>query len=88
MTGTVAYAMAKTYVEESLVGVGAIKGANCTIKSIVDDPTEGTHTVTFEWTATDGTKRTSVMIVKDGQGEGDVEPLEPEQLSALVRLIS
>lgn len=55
---------AKTYTDESLLGGGALKGANCTIKTIEAVP-EG-NKVTFEWTLTDGSKKTDFIIIKDG----------------------
>ena len=54
----------KTYTDESLLGLGALKGAPCTIKSITE--VDGGQKVTFEWTGTSGTKQTSEMIVKNG----------------------
>ena len=58
------YPASKKYTDESIVGLGAIRGANCTIKSIVHQ--NGQNIVTFEWEGTDGTKKTSEMIVEDG----------------------
>ena len=54
----------KTYTDESLLGLGSLKGAPCTIKSITE--VDGGQKVTFEWTGTSGTKQTSEMTVKDG----------------------
>ena len=54
----------KTYTKESLLGLGAVKGAPCTIKSITE--VDGGQKVTFEWTGTSGTKQTSEMTVKNG----------------------
>ena len=54
----------KTYTDESLIGLGSLKGAPCTIKSITE--VDGGQKVTFEWTGTSGTKQTSEMIVKNG----------------------
>lgn len=62
------YVLCQAYVKASLIGLGALKGASATIKSIVE--TDDGNIVTFEWTATDGvTKRTSTMLVRNG-GEG------------------
>lgn len=58
------YILSKKFTEDTVIGLGAIKGANCTIKSIVHQ--DGINTVTFEWTGTDGTTKTSEMIVNDG----------------------
>lgn len=59
-----AYVLSKKYTEESLIGVGALKGASCQIKSI--EHKDGRNTVTFVWEATDGTSRESKMFVEDG----------------------
>ena len=68
----VTYALSKKYVAKSLDGLGALKGANCTIKSTTpkDDGTE----IVFEWTGTSGTKETTTILVKNGeQGNGVVK---------------
>lgn len=54
----------KTYIAKTLVGMGALKGANCRIKSIVK--ADNLNTVTFIWTDTDGTSKESTMLVYDG----------------------
>lgn len=58
----------KTYIAKTLVGMGALKGANCRIKNIVK--TDNLNTVTFIWTDTDGTSKESTMLVYDG-AKGD-----------------
>lgn len=58
----------KTYIAKTLVGMGALKGANCRIKSIVK--ADNLNTVTFIWTDTDGTSKESTMLVYDG-AKGD-----------------
>ena len=54
----------KSYTKESLKGLGALKGKNCIVESIVE--VEGGNEVTFSWTADDGTTKKDKMIVKDG----------------------
>lgn len=56
--------MLRSYVKKTLVGMGALKGANCQIKSIVK--TGNLNTVTFVWTDTEGTSTESTMLVYDG----------------------
>lgn len=58
----------RTYIAKTLVGMGALKGANCRIKSIVK--ADNLNTVTFIWTDTDGTSKESTMLVYDG-AKGD-----------------
>lgn len=57
--------LSRKYTDNSIKGItGTLAGKNCTIKDITK---EGTiNTVEFEWTADDGTKRTSQMQVEDG----------------------
>lgn len=61
-----AYAIAKKYIDKSLDGAGALKGAPCEIQSIVEIP--GGHRITFSWKGDSGTVYTDTMNVKDGLG--------------------
>lgn len=66
-------ALSNKYTDETVIGGGAIKGKNCTIRSIDDIP--GGHRVTFLWTLDDGTEKTATMDVmngKDGSGSAGV----------------
>ena len=59
-----ALAVAKTYVNQTLVGMGALRGAPCTIKSMTK---VGRLTTTvFEWTDTSGVSHENTMLVYDG----------------------
>ena len=60
----VTLALAKKFTKQSLIGMGALKGAPCTIKNIVKG--EDSNTVTFEWKGTDDSTQTSTMIVEHG----------------------
>lgn len=64
----VTYALAKNYakkyVDETAAQFGALKGANCTIESIVKQ--DGRSIVTFKWTNDEGKTRYSTMYVDDG----------------------
>lgn len=62
----VSYILSRAYVKKSLVGVGALKGAPCTIASIVDN-LDGTHDITFSWKDNTDVTHTSVLTVKDGE---------------------
>lgn len=55
---------AKKYVDETAIQFGGLKGANCTIKSIVKQ--NGQSIVTFEWKNDNDEIRTSVLYVDDG----------------------
>lgn len=58
------YVLCRGYVKKTAEALGAVKGAPCTIKSIVDG--NGGHTVTFEWVGDNNVKQTTTMFVKDG----------------------
>ena len=60
----VTLALAKKFTKQSLIGLGALKGAPCIIKEIIKNDTS--NIVTFEWTGTDDSKQTSTMMVENG----------------------
>lgn len=68
-------AIAKAYTDETLKGVGAVQGKNCTIQEIKKEGT--TNTVTFAWTDDEGNVSTSTMIVEDGKDGVDGQPGAP-----------
>lgn len=57
-------ALAKKYVKNSLNGLGALKGAPCTVKEITKE--NGVNSVVFEWTGNDNSSNSSTMLVVDG----------------------
>lgn len=60
-----AVSVAKKYTDNSILGIaGVLAGKNCKIKSITKSG--DINTVVYEWTADDGTTKTSQMLVKDG----------------------
>lgn len=65
------YSLSKKYTEETVVGLGALKGAPCTIQSVVKD--DSGNLVTFKWTGTDGTEKTANMSVQHGISIVNVE---------------
>lgn len=68
----VTLALAKKYTEETVIGLGALKGAPCTIKSI-EENLEG-FDVIFEWTANDGvTKQTQTIQIENGTFITDID---------------
>lgn len=62
----VTYALARKYIEQSLQGVGALKGKNATISSITT--IDGGSQITFAYTLDDGTQQTSTLDVLDAYG--------------------
>lgn len=89
MQGIVGMLLANANTEESLNGLGALKGAPCTIydiEDILDEKNDVIGTkITFEWTGNDGKKlyrSFDVMNGKDGKdgafsGDGN-DPEIPE----------
>ena len=65
MTGLQAYVLSKKYTKQSLDGVGALKGAPCTIKSTTEIE-EGTRVV-FGWTDNNGTSQETTILIKNGK---------------------
>lgn len=65
----ITYILSKKYTNDSLDGIGAVKGAPCRISKI--EPIEGGNKITFAWTSNSGVESTNTLIVKDGeQGNG------------------
>ena len=60
----ITYAVAKKYVDETVIGGGALKGKNCTIQSIA--PITGGNRITFKWTLDNGTELTDTLDVMNG----------------------
>ena len=58
------YILSKRYVDETIVGAGALKGASCQIASI--EETEEGNIVNFIWEYSDGTKGPASIVVKNG----------------------
>lgn len=61
---TVTYALCKKYTDESLDGVGALKGAPCKVRSV--EKIDGRSIVTLEWKSDSGVVKTSEVYVNDG----------------------
>jgi hypothetical protein len=64
MIDVITLAIAEKYTRDSLVGLGALKGAPCTI-SKTETVSDGTE-ITFKWTGDDGSTNTRKIKVKDG----------------------
>lgn len=64
MNGTNAYVLARKFVENTAIGLGAVRGKNCNISSIVEE--DDKSILTFKWTGDDGTVQSSTMTVKNG----------------------
>ena len=64
-------AVAKSYVNETMAGGGAVVGKNVIVKSI--DPIDGGNRITFGYTLDNGTEQTQTLDVMDGRGGKDGE---------------
>lgn len=62
----VSWLLSRAYVNKTLVGMGALKGAPAMISGITDNP-DGTHDVTFSWIDNDDVTHTSVLTVANGE---------------------
>lgn len=64
--------LAKKYTDTVLSGLGALKGSPCTLKATKEND-DGSITVTFSWTGSDGVEETQDVIIPAGpqgtQGE-------------------
>ena len=71
MDGLIGYVLAKGYVDKTLTGVGAIRGASCQIHSIT--PVAGGNNVVFSWVDNSGSTHLSTpMFVADGKSSYDL----------------
>ena len=66
------YALAKSYTDKALLGVGTIKGAPCTVKSQTEDD-EYVY-VTLGWESSLGTSEETVVKIKKGADGAPGEP--------------
>ena len=55
-------AIAKVYTNQTVIGMGALKGASCQILSVVDNG-DGSQTMTFKWEDTTGTSHTTPVVL-------------------------
>lgn len=67
-------ANAKKYTRDTVIGLGAIKGKNCTISKIAKE--DGITEIIFLWTGDDGTQRTQTAIVNDGKTGVGIKTVE------------
>ena len=64
MLNVPAYVLSKKYTDNTVIGMGALKGAPCKIKSIVKK--DGQNIITFEWKDDNGDTHESTLAVDDG----------------------
>lgn len=66
MDGKKAYVLAKKYTNETAIQFGGLKGAACRIRGITPSPDNKYNTIVFEWENDAGDKRTSSLVVHNG----------------------
>lgn len=65
--------LAKKYTDKVLTGLGALKGSPCILKATKEND-DGSITVTFAWTDSDGVEETQDVIIPAGpQGEKGIQ---------------
>ena len=64
MDGIIAYILSKKYTNDTVIGMGAIKGAACQVQSI--NKVNKTTTITLEWEDNVGTSHTQSFDIEDG----------------------
>ena len=64
MLDIITLAVAEKYTKDTAIGLGAVKGAPCTISKI-EEVADGTE-ITFKWTGDDGSTNTRKIKVMDG----------------------
>lgn len=65
MDGIISYVFSKKYTDNTVIGMGAIKGAACQVQSI--DKVNKTTTITLEWEDNLGTSHTQSFDIEDGE---------------------
>lgn len=75
--------LAKKYTDKVLSGLGTLKGSPCTLKATKEND-DGSITVTFSWTSSDGVEETQDVIIPAGpqgtqgeQGEKGTDGVSP-----------
>lgn len=90
MQGIVSFLLANSNMEDSLNGLGALKGAPCVLSSIEEITNDEGNVIgnrlTFEWTGISGaveTKSFNVMNGKDGSGSADIENITQDEIDKI-----
>lgn len=70
------YGALRNYINQTLVGMGALKGASAQLSNVYD-PTAGTNTMTWKWEDNEGEEHTTTVVVYDGAPGAPGTPGEP-----------
>jgi len=82
MKDTEIIGMLKSYISKSLVGMGALKGANCQIESIAE--VTGGQKITFLWIDTNNVSHRSELTVPNGADGVGIANIEKTSTAGLV----
>ncbi len=64
MFDVISYILSRQYTKKTVIGLGALKGAPCTVESVVKQ--DGQNIITLKWTGDDGTVQRTIVRVDDG----------------------
>lgn len=70
------YGSLRNYINQTLVGMGALKGASAQLSNDYDAQA-GTNTMTWKWEDNEGVEYTTIVVVHDGAAGAPGEPGEP-----------
>lgn len=78
----VSYILARKYTDQTVDGLGAVKGAPCTVDSVVD--ITGGKRITLGWESDSGVKQTQSFDIMDGVDGVSVESIAIDAYSHLI----
>lgn len=67
------YGALRNYINQTLVGMGALKGASAQLSNVYD-PSTGTNTMTWTWEDNVGVSHSTTVVVHDGAEGAPGEP--------------
>ena len=70
------YGALRNYINQTLVGMGALKGASAQLSNVYDAQA-GTNTMTWKWEDNEGEEHTTTVVVYDGAPGAPGTPGEP-----------
>ena len=86
LNGKQAYAIAKKYTNDTVIGLGGIKGKNCIIQSAIK--TNGITDVIFQWTDDNEEVQTTSIQVADGQDDIAITNVDVNEFNHLICMLS
>ena len=86
LNGKQAYAIAKKYTNDTVIGLGGIKGKNCIIQSAIK--TNGITDVIFQWTDDNEEVQTTSIQVADGKDDIVITNVDVNEFNHLICMLS